>query len=436
MARSFFRSIDSLFVRLLLTQLGLVMALLLVFGVLFFVERNSAIAVLYADLWAPQLAQAAGVSAETSAPLQVLRSNAMPAFTRPSPAMAPRFVALRQRLKALGLQVEDMRLSRQGAEASLIWLQIRTPDGKSVWLGVSGPVLLPEWPVRLLIAMALAAVLMVVASWSFTRRLTRPLEHLRQRMQTHVPGSLMPMAAVVAGSSPEIAAMDTAYTELLARLEQYQRERSLLLAGVSHDLRSPLARIRMAAELLPDAPGGKTRQDAIARNVAVADRLIESFLDFVRSDTLAMDQTVDLAESARSVAARFERAPDELVVVAPVALPWPHANALLVERLISNLIENAFKHGRAPVVLRLLGDSQHVSLAVEDAGGGIARPDVSRLQEAFSRGNDSRTVPGTGLGLAIVRQIAQRLGGSLDFETHPGRHTVRLTLRRTSQSGE
>lgn len=432
MARSFFRNVDSLFVRLLLMQLGLVVALLLVFGTLFVVERNSAIAVLYADLWAPQLAEAVGVSAEAGVQRQVQRSSATPALSRPVPAMAPRFAALRQRLMEHGLQVEDMRLSRQGAEASLIWLQIRTPDGGSVWLGMSGLGVLPEWPVRLLVAMVLVAVLLVVGSWSFTRRLTRPLEHLRQRMQTHVPGDPIPVAAGVAGSSPEIVAMDKAYAELLARLALHQRERSLLLAGVSHDLRSPLARIRMAAELLPDAPGSTTRQDAIARNVAVADRLIESFLDFVRSDTLAMDQTVDLAESVRSVAARLERAPDELVVVAPAALPWPHANALLVERLLSNLIENALKHGRVPVVLRLEGDSHGVSLAVQDAGGGIAPTDVTRLQEAFSRGSDSRTTPGTGLGLAIVRQIVQRMGGSLDFETHPGGHTVRLTLRRRS----
>jgi two-component system, OmpR family, osmolarity sensor histidine kinase EnvZ len=379
-------------------------------------------------LWAPQLAQAAGVAVDASAPLQVQRSKGMPDNTRPLPAMAPRFVALRQRLQGHGLQVEDMRLSRQGADAAMIWLQIRPPDGGPVWLGVSGDVVLPEWPVRLLIAMALVAVLMVVASWSFTRRLTRPLEHLRQRMQTHMPGGPLHVAAQTGGSSPEIMAMDTAYNELLARLEQHQRERSLLLAGVSHDLRSPLARIRMAAGLLPDAPGSTTRQDSIARNVVVADQLIESFLDFVRSDSLAFDQTVDLAEAARHVAARFERPADELMVVAPATLPWLDANALLVERLISNLIENALKHGRTPVVLRLQGDSLQAILAVEDAGAGIAPPDVTRLQEAFSRGNDSRTVPGTGLGLAIVRQIAQRLGGSLEFETRPEGNTVRLIL--------
>lgn len=429
MARPFLRRLDSLFVRLLLTQLGLVMVLLLVFGALFYVERNSTIAVLYADLWAPQLAQAVGVSANAGAPLQVQRSDVKPIHTRPLPAIAPRFAALRQRLKAHGLQVQDMLLSRQGPGAPMVWLQVLTPDSRQVWLGVPGQVVLPEWPVRLLVAMVLVSILMVVASWLFTRRLTRPLEQLRQRMQKHAPGSPMPAAAVVTGTSPEIVAMDMAYTELLARLEQHQRERSLLLAGVSHDLRSPLARIRMAAELLPDTPGRTTRQESITRNVVVADRLIESFLDFVRSDTLAVDQTVDLAEAARNVVARFERPLDELKVIAPATLPWPHSNVLLVERLLSNLVENAFKHGRAPVTLCLQGDSQHASLAVEDAGSGIACADLSRLQDAFSRGSESRSVPGTGLGLAIVRQIAQRLGGSLEFDTYPGGHIVRLTLR-------
>jgi two-component system osmolarity sensor histidine kinase EnvZ len=430
MARISLPPLDSLFTRLLLTQLGLVTALMLVFGALFFVERNATIAVLYADLWAPQLALAAGVPGRVGAPLQVQRSMVTPENTHPLPTIAPRFVALRQRLQEHGLQVDDMRLGRQGGDASLIWLQIRSPNGNSVWLGVARQVVLPEWPVRLLIAMASIAVLMVVASWTFTRRLTRPLEQLRKRMQTHRPGAPLPAQAKALGSSSEIMAMDTAYTELLERLEQHQRERSLLLAGVSHDLRSPLARIRMAAGLLPDAPGSTTRQDSIARNVVVADQLIESFLDFVRSDSLAFDQTVDLAEAARQVAARFERSADELVVVVPATLPWPQANALLVERLMTNLVDNALKHGCTPVILRLSGDSHQARLTVEDAGTGIAPPDVTRLQEAFSRGNDSRTVPGTGLGLAIVRQIAQRLGGVLEFDSQPDGCTVRLTLHK------
>jgi two-component system osmolarity sensor histidine kinase EnvZ len=428
--RVFPRRLDSLFWRLLLMQLGLVGGLLMVFTGLLYAERNRTVATLYADLWAPELARAAGLTGTSGAQTQVLVSGMPPAHMRPLPSFAPRFAALRQRLLVHGLQVQDMQLSQQGPDAPTLWLQVRVSDGRLVWLGMPGRVVLPEWPRRLLIGLAIVATLTALASWVFTRRLTRPLEQLRQRMQSHAPGGMPTGKSVTSEGSPEIVAMDTAYSELLARLEQHQRERSLLLAGISHDLRSPLARIRMAAGLLPDAAGSTTRQDSIVRNVAVADQLIESFMDYVRSDTLAFQQTVDLAEIVRAVAARFERPSEQLQVIAPPALAWPDANALMVDRLVSNLLDNAFKHGRPPVILRLQGDEGQADLIVEDAGEGIKTEDVDRMQEAFSRGNEGRSVAGTGLGLAIVRQIALRLGGTLHFETKADRHSVQLSLRR------
>jgi two-component system osmolarity sensor histidine kinase EnvZ len=419
---------DSLFTRLLLTQLGLVIVLLFVFGTLFYAERNVTVANLYADLWAPQMAEAVGLSDKGSAPLQVLRTDTRPSDARPLPAIAPRFVTMSQRLLSHGMQVQDMLLSQQSGGPPVVWLEILAPDGHLVWLGLPGYVVLPDWPLRLLLGMALVTALTVLASWAFTHRLTRPLEQLRQRMQSHAPGGPVPGREAASGSTPEIMAMDTAYTELLARLEQHQRERSILLAGISHDLRSPLARIRMAAGLLPDETGSTTRRDSIVRNVVVADQLIESFMDYVRSETLTFEQTVDMAEIVRNVVSRFERSPDELQVVAPLVLPWPRANVLMVDRLVSNLVDNAFKHGRLPVKIDLQGNAQHIELTVEDSGDGIDPAEVGRMQEAFSRGNSSRSIAGTGLGLAIVRQIAKRMGGRLDFERHSDRHVVRLSL--------
>ena len=104
----------------------------------------------------------------------------------------------------------------------------------------------------------ISALILVAVSWIFTRRLTRPLEQLRQRMQSHRPGQGSVTAAPIAGASPEMAAIAVAHDELLQRYERHERERALLLAGVSHDLRSPLARIRMAAALLPEVTSANT----------------------------------------------------------------------------------------------------------------------------------------------------------------------------------
>jgi two-component system osmolarity sensor histidine kinase EnvZ len=428
------RRLDSLFMRLLLTQLALVASLGVVFGGLFYLERNATIATLYAQLWAPQLAQAVGQPSPQAIPAQVLRQTGEPAHTRRLPALTPRFIALHNTLAQQGVAVDQVRLSGRGAEP-IVWLHVVPPQAPAVWLGMPGEMVLTEWPLRVVLAALALFALLVLASWTFTRRLTRPLEQLRTRIQggtspVNVVGSTLP-----AGSSPEIAAIDAAYSQALARLAQHQHERAVLLAGVSHDLRSPLGRIRMAAELLPDTPDTSKRKESIARNVGVADRLIESFLDYVRSDTLALDETVDLAEAVRNAVARCDRPTEELRVEAPASLLRPKANALLVDRLVSNLVDNALKYGQTPVSVQLRQQGPEIWLDVTDAGPGITGEDAAHLQQAFSRGASSRSIPGTGLGLAIVRQIAEHMGGQLEFTGQPGAHTARVWLKTCAGGG-
>jgi two-component system osmolarity sensor histidine kinase EnvZ len=423
------RRFDSLFARLLLAQIGLALALLLVIGGSFYVERNATMALLYADRWAPQLALAAGVAPASTTQMPVQRRADPPSGAYHPLVSAPRFHALRNELVARGVPVDDVMLGLEGLEP-MVWLRVATEGRSPVWLGVAGNLVVPEWSSRVLVALLLGSVLLVGMSWMFTRRLTRPLERLRTRMQTHEPGLPAPSSeqTLPAGSS-EIVAIDAAYSELLARMLRHERERAILLAGVSHDLRSPLGRIRMAAELLPETDSVIARRATIVRNVAAADRLIESFLDYVRSGELAFNETADLAAVGRAVLASFERPVDELDIQAPDTLPWPHANRLLVERLLSNLIDNALKHGRPPVHLRMGVDQSRVWIEVEDAGEGIDPQRVEQMQEAFSRGDNSRASAGSGLGLAIVRQVVARLGGELTFERHGSGQRVRITLR-------
>jgi two-component system osmolarity sensor histidine kinase EnvZ len=426
---------DSLFTRLLLTQALLVLGLALVVGLLFYMERNVTVARLYAERWAPALAQAAGLAASEAPPAAVLRRAQPPADAYHPGLNAPRFAALRRELAARGVPVEDLRVSL-GPPQTLVWLQVTPPGGSPQWLGVAGRLVVPEWSRRALLALALTLALLVAVSWFFTRRLTRPLEQLRERMQAHRPGwpigegaAALPAAGE---ASAEIVAIERAWGELLARQQQHEHERSVLLAGVSHDLRSPLGRIRLAAELLPDEPGVRSRRDAIVRNVAQADRLIESFLDYVRSGTLAFDETVDLAAAARSAIAGFERAPDELVLEAPPTLPWPRANRLLVERVLANLVDNALKHGALPVRVRVGGGGGgggQAWIEVSDAGAGMSPAQAQHMQQAFARGDPSRSTPGSGLGLAVVRQVVQRLGGELGFEQRQQGFCARVTLR-------
>jgi two-component system osmolarity sensor histidine kinase EnvZ len=184
----------------------------------------------------------------------------------------------------------------------------------------------------------------------------------------------------------------------------------------------------MAAELLPDTADVAARRASIVRNVDVADRLIASFLDYVRAAELPLAATVDIVAVARHLL----QAPDEpagvLALDAPPRRDVARAHELLLERLLANLVDNAMRHGKPPVRVRIGADERDAILEVADHGPGLAPDARERLTQAFARGDASRGTPGTGLGLAIVQQIVQRMGGSLAFDRVDGRACARVRL--------
>jgi two-component system, OmpR family, osmolarity sensor histidine kinase EnvZ len=424
----------TLFRRLVVAQTIGALALVLVFGGAFYAERNRTVARLTAERWAPALRAAAGFGAGgvtgAPAPLEVRVSDSRPAGAIPSSRWAPRIVALRSTLREDGVPAGDVVFTH-GAPHAVTWIEVTGADGRTRWLGLQDDVIESNVFRRLFIALALGLAVVGAASWVLARRLTRPLEALRQRIESHdlTPSSTSAPTAPGGGAQTlEIAAIETAWVALADRLAHQERERALLLAGVSHDLRSPLARIRMAAELLPESAGVAARRTSIVRNVDVADRLIASFLDYVRASELPLTATVDVAAVARHLLETREETADLLALVAPAQLEVPRTHALLLERLLANLVDNAMRHGKPPVLIRLSEDGRDAVVDVQDHGPGIAPDAQARLTQAFARGDASRGTPGTGLGLAIVQQIVRRMGGTLSFERVAGLPCVRVRL--------
>jgi len=427
---------DNLFMRLLLLQTVLVLAVSVMFGVFFYAERTVGLARLAAERLAPGLREAAGMPAGAAAAQSMLPRQAAPppgAFTRAP--VGPRLATLREALIARGVPVVSFAFSRSDASSGgfTLWLELQPADvADPIWVPLPADIVVSHVSVRLLASLGGCMVLVIAFSWWFTRRLTRPLELLRQAIEFQDPwqASAAPVPAIDKRAAPELAAMDKAWRGLLARSRQHESERALLLAGVSHDLRSPLARIRLAAEVLPDGPATSPRREAIVRNVETACALIDTFVDYVRVGELPLDERCDVAEITRTVVQRLGHEAQSLALDAPKAVWSSPCNSQLIDRAVCNLIDNAFKHGRAPVQVRVFDDGQTAVVEVSDHGSGIAPSLRDTALQAFGRGDPSRSEPGAGLGLAIVARLAQRSGGRIAFvdQDRRGMHGIRLHL--------
>lgn len=408
----------SLFVSLLLAQGILAVALTVTLAVIFYGERNITVAQLVATVWSPTLklldqgAPFDAVVARAPGPIQI--RTARPNGVLKATAMAPRLAMVREQLQKNGIPIRGAMFGLTDESSSTttqVWLELQPVNGNERWIGFESSWVETQLGERILLAVSLIVVFAILASAIVARRLAKPLESLRTRIAADdSSGSTVPHATV------EILAIDEAWRNLRWSLDRQERERALLLAGVSHDLRSPLGRIRMAAELLPELESVASGREAIVRNTMLADRLVGNFLDHVRSGELPMDEVVDLTAIARRAVDQQNRSKADLVFDAPTTLLVSNANASLTERAISNLLENAFAHGLPPVHLRVMQQGGEVIIEVQDQGAGIDPDQEVFLFQAFARSDSSRQRPGLGLGLAVVQRVAERMGGTVRFK--------------------
>jgi two-component system osmolarity sensor histidine kinase EnvZ len=222
----------------------------------------------------------------------------------------------------------------------------------------------------------------------------------------------------------EIATLNRGVNRMTANLRQLEQDRALLLAGVSHDLRTPLARLRLGIEMA--ARDDATRAGMVA-DIEEMDRIIGQFLEFARTDRDAALEPCDATAIVAACVDRYARAGRDVRYVARGEMLVP-LRPTAYSRLVTNLIDNALAYGAPPVEVTTTVANGHFVLDVADRGPGIAPGEVERLKQPFTRASASRTnaggVAGAGLGLAIVDRIARLHGGTFDLIPRDGGGTV------------
>ncbi|WP_421882317.1 sensor histidine kinase [Methylibium sp.] len=323
-------------------------------------------------------------------------------------------------------------------------------DGRTLWVvrpsmlrpggrGPDGRLLVPEPPffmrgVGLLLTLGVLFVAVAGGAYPVVRRLTRRLETLKRGVETFGAGELH--HRVDATGRDEIAALATSFNAAATRIESLVQANQSLLANASHELRSPLARLKMALAMLDTTPADRRGplKDEIERNIRELDTLVEEVLLASRLDARhprsrdGVDERVrdpvDVIALAAEEAARVDAVlelPDEADRAAAVPATLLGDERLL-RRALRNLLENARRYGGvgAPELqLRRVGE--RLELSVSDRGPGVPESQRERIFEPFYRlPGHAEQAGGVGLGLSLVRQIAQHHGGEVRCEPRPG----------------
>lgn len=300
-------------------------------------------------------------------------------------------------------------------EDYMVW--IKPPQKNNFWISIPLPGADEKSVSPLTMYFFVIGALSVTGGWLFVRRLNSPLQAL-QKSARQVGKGHFPEPLPLDGSS-EIIAVTEAFNKMSQGIKQLESDRVIMTAGISHDLRTPLTRIRLASEMLPQDQAWI--KDGIEHDIDDLNAIINQFIDYARQDQHeSMDieninvLIQDLVE-ARSIEANHE------IELNLGNIATTKLRKIGIKRVIENLIENAFRYGSEEIVIStsMTDQNKNILCCVRDYGEGIDESNLEKMFTPFAQGDQARGSSGSGLGLAIVKRIVESHNGSIQFANHP-----------------
>ncbi|MBE0441919.1 MAG: ATP-binding protein [Psychrobacter sp.] len=314
-----------------------------------------------------------------------------------------------------------------------LWIQDSRDD--SFW--IREPVVYysqysPGLLVLFLIGLPILSLLTIIL---LARQLNRPLRYLQRAATNYIRLGHATTLPTQKGPT-EIRQVNMAFNRLFTTLNQAQKERTIMLAGISHDLRTPLTRMRLTAEMLPD----DFFREGLIYDIEDMDAILEQFISFMKDGSDEPVSLTNLDTIFNEIMVQF--APIKFIYQSECDKVVP-VRPLSIKRLIINLVNNANRYGKPPIYLSATvvptftetvetEDSEVVTesainkeaqeelmICVRDCGDGVAEDQLERIMQPFERGETARTTQGSGLGLAIVSRIAGLHHGKVEAINHP-----------------
>ena len=315
-----------------------------------------------------------------------------------------------------------------------IWVQLDDQQ----WLGVPvKPIGLasgPEWVSWIAAAALLSMVGAAVAVGYLNRPLARLARVAQQLSRGQTPDRLPESGA------QEIQQLNSSFNRMVTELQQAEADRNLMLAGISHDLRTPLARMRLEIEMSPMSP---EQRQAIDADLSQIDRTIGQLLQYARPGNDPPDKAINLRDLVADVVRQTQPPANtsEPITLVPGKPAMCRIDAEDFRRCLTNLIENARRYGakdtgHCPITVTVKPHGERIYIDVSDQGPGIATHDIERVLRPFSRGETARTgSAGAGLGLSIVQRLLARVDGYLSLmPAKPHGLTARMDLPRARRT--
>jgi two-component system, OmpR family, osmolarity sensor histidine kinase EnvZ len=300
----------------------------------------------------------------------------------------------------------EVRIS-QGDEF-LFW--IRPPQAPNYWVKIPLTGLEEANYSPLIIVLMILGALSVIGGWLFVRQLNRPLKSLQSAAHDVGRGDF-PEPLAERGTT-EIVAVTQAFNHMSKGIKQLEDDRNLLMAGISHDLRTPLTRIRLATEMM--SKQDEFLKEGIDGDIDDMNTIIDQFIDYIRHDSKDKaefdDLNVLLSESVQS-----ESIVDRNIHLNAQPLVKIPLRYVAMKRVVANLIQNAIRYSDGDIEINSGMDAsgRFAYFAVCDSGPGIPEADIERLFQPFTQGDKARGTEGSGLGLAIIKRIVDTHGGRI-----------------------
>lgn len=308
------------------------------------------------------------------------------------------------------LKIKDVTVYFQFKPSPRIWVQ--TPEMNGNWVREPlstyanySPELILGW----LLGIPLIAAVIIL---TLVRQLNRPLRRLQHAANNYSKTGKAPYLETNHGPQ-EIREVNQAFNHMIYTLEQTERDRQIMLAGISHDLRTPLTRIRLSAEMMSDDDFLK---EGLIYDVDDMDAILSQFISYMRDGSDEELQDTNINSLLQELVIQFKPLD---IRFTPQELPIITARSLSLKRLIGNLINNSKRYGAEPIELSAMVENEHIKICVADNGEGIPEDQIEDLMQPFVRGNAARTVQGSGLGLAIVKRIVDIHQGELSISNRP-----------------